>query len=149
MVGKTGLNVRYCSLSAVGRISCLRSRLSQPNNVRRRPSSTRMMRSVIAAGLSVHGIKVDPVTGEYTVLVKPHPAKAGCEPDDSGNPWDEVLNAEDAGMLRTKSGLPKHCGWNADRIGTRRVRFRKAGFTTYLTGTPWSEDFMRQYADGA
>ncbi len=49
-------------------------------------------------------------------------------------------------MLRTKSGLPKHCGWNADRHGTRRVRFRKAGFTTYLTGTPWSEDFMRQYA---
>jgi hypothetical protein len=26
------------------------------------------------------------------------------------------------------------------------VRFRKAGFSTYLTGTPWSEDFMRQYA---
>ena len=42
-------------------------------------------------------------------------------------------------MLRTKSGLPKHCGWNADRHGTRRVRFRKDGFTTYLTGTPWSE----------
>jgi integrase len=49
-------------------------------------------------------------------------------------------------MLRTKSGLPKHCGWNADRHGTRRVRFRKDGFTTYLTGTPWSDDFMRQYA---
>jgi hypothetical protein len=26
------------------------------------------------------------------------------------------------------------------------VRFRKNRFTTYLTGTPWSEDFMRQYA---
>jgi hypothetical protein len=49
-------------------------------------------------------------------------------------------------MLRTKSGLPKHCGWNIDRHGKRRVRFRKAGFTTYLTGTPWGEDFMRQYA---
>jgi integrase len=49
-------------------------------------------------------------------------------------------------MLRTKSGLPKHCCWNTDRHGKRRVRFRKAGFTTYLTGTPWSEDFMRQYA---
>ena len=49
-------------------------------------------------------------------------------------------------MLRTKSGLPKHCSWNTDRHGTRRVRFRKAGFTTYLSGTPWSEDFMRQYA---
>ena len=49
-------------------------------------------------------------------------------------------------MLRTKSGLPKYCGWNVDRYGTRRVRFRKAGFSTYLTGTPWSEEFMRQYA---
>jgi integrase len=48
-------------------------------------------------------------------------------------------------MLRTRSGLPKYCSWNADRHGTRRVRFRK-GFSTYLTGTPWSEDFMRQYA---
>jgi integrase len=50
-------------------------------------------------------------------------------------------------MLRTKSGLPKHCGWNLDRInGKRRVRFRKGGFSTYLTGIPWSQDFMRQYA---
>jgi integrase len=49
-------------------------------------------------------------------------------------------------MLRTKSGLPKHCSWNTDQHGKRRVRFRKAGFTTYLTGTPWSEDFMHQYA---
>jgi integrase len=49
-------------------------------------------------------------------------------------------------MRRTKSGLPKHCGWNTDRHGTRRVRFRKGGFSTYLTGIPWSEDFMRQYA---
>ena len=49
-------------------------------------------------------------------------------------------------MLRTKSGLPKHCCWNIDRHGKRRVRFRKHGFTTYLTGTPWSEEFMLQYA---
>ena len=49
-------------------------------------------------------------------------------------------------MLRTRSGLPKHCSWNADRHATRRVRFRKGSFTTYLTGIPWSEDFMRQYA---
>jgi integrase len=49
-------------------------------------------------------------------------------------------------MLRTKSGLPKYCGWNVDRHGVRRVRFRKAGFSTYLTGIPWSEDFMREYA---
>jgi integrase len=26
------------------------------------------------------------------------------------------------------------------------VRFRKGGFSTYFTGTPWGEDFMRQYA---
>jgi integrase len=26
------------------------------------------------------------------------------------------------------------------------VRFRRAGFSTYISGTPWSEDFMRQYA---
>ena len=49
-------------------------------------------------------------------------------------------------LLKTRSGLPRHCSWNADRHGTRRVRFREAGFTTYLTGIPWSEDFMRQYA---
>jgi integrase len=49
-------------------------------------------------------------------------------------------------MRRTKSGLPKHCAWNTDHHGKRRVRFRKNGFSTYLTGTPWSEDFMRQYA---
>jgi integrase len=49
-------------------------------------------------------------------------------------------------MLKTKSGLPKHCSWNTDRHGKRRVRFRRAGFTTYLVGIPWSEDFMRQYA---
>jgi hypothetical protein len=49
-------------------------------------------------------------------------------------------------MLRTRSGLPKHCSWNVDRHGKRRVRFRKGGFSTYITGTPWSEDFMRQHA---
>jgi hypothetical protein len=49
-------------------------------------------------------------------------------------------------VLRTKSGLPKHCSWNVDRHGTRRVRFRWRGFSTYLTGTPWSESFMLQYA---
>jgi hypothetical protein len=49
-------------------------------------------------------------------------------------------------VRRTKSGLPKHCTPVIDRHGKRRVRFRKSGFSTYLTGTPWSEDFMRQYA---
>jgi integrase len=49
-------------------------------------------------------------------------------------------------MLRTKSGLPKHCSWASDRHGKRRVRFRRGGVSAYLTATPWSEDFMRQYA---
>jgi integrase len=51
--------------------------------------------------------------------------------------------------MRTRSGLPKGCVWNLDREnGKRRVRFRnrKTGFSTYIYGTPWSEDFMRQYA---
>jgi integrase len=49
-------------------------------------------------------------------------------------------------MRRNKSGLPRHCGWNVDRHGKRRVRFRRGRFSIYLTGTPWAEDFMRQYA---
>jgi integrase len=50
-------------------------------------------------------------------------------------------------MLRTRSGLPRYCGWNIDRAdGKRRVRFRKKRFSTYLTGTPWGENFMHQYA---
>lgn len=49
-------------------------------------------------------------------------------------------------MLRTKSGLPKHCSWNIDRHGKRRVRFRMGSFSVYLTGTPWGEEFMRQHA---
>src|SRR5262245_23962530 len=49
-------------------------------------------------------------------------------------------------MLRTKSGLPKHCTYQADRYGNRRVRFRRRGVSVYLSGIPWGEDFMRQYA---
>jgi hypothetical protein len=48
--------------------------------------------------------------------------------------------------MRTRNGLPKHCSPITDRHGKRRLRFRKDGFSTYLTGTPWGEDFMRQYA---
>jgi integrase len=49
-------------------------------------------------------------------------------------------------MLKTKNGLPRYCCWNFDRHGGKRVRFRKNGVSTYLTGTPWSEEFMKQYA---
>jgi integrase len=59
----------------------------------------------------------------------------------------QILGTRCCRMLRTKSGLPKHCSWNLDREnGKRRVRFRKGGFSTYLTGIPWSPDFMRQRA---
>jgi integrase len=49
-------------------------------------------------------------------------------------------------MLKTRSGLPKHCTWHIDVSGKRRVRFRRHGVSRYLTGIPWSEEFMRQYA---
>jgi integrase len=49
-------------------------------------------------------------------------------------------------MLRTRSGLPKHCSWNRDHHGKRRVRFRKGSFSTYISGTPWGQDFMQAYA---
>ena len=49
-------------------------------------------------------------------------------------------------MLKTRSGLPKHCTHVVDRHGKRRVKFRRRGVSQYLTGIPWSEDFMRQYA---
>jgi integrase len=49
-------------------------------------------------------------------------------------------------MLKTRSGLPKHCTYQPDRDGKQRVRFRRRGVSRYLSGIPWSEDFMRQYA---
>jgi integrase len=49
-------------------------------------------------------------------------------------------------MLRTRTGPPKHCTYQNDRDGHRRVRFRRRGVSVYITGIPWSEDFMRQYA---
>ena len=49
-------------------------------------------------------------------------------------------------MLKTRSGLHKHCTYQPDRNGKRSVRFRRRGVSVYLTGIPWSEAFMRQYA---
>src|SRR5262249_12848850 len=49
-------------------------------------------------------------------------------------------------MLKTRSGLPRHCTHVTDRHGKHRVRFRRRGVSQYLTGIPWSEEFMRQYA---
>ncbi|MCI5044691.1 MAG: tyrosine-type recombinase/integrase [Aquisalinus sp.] len=50
-------------------------------------------------------------------------------------------------VLRQKNGLPKYCSYNTDRHGKKRVRFRKSGYSTYLPGQPWSEQFMRAYGD--
>jgi integrase len=41
--------------------------------------------------------------------------------------------------------LPLHCTWNTDRHGRRRARFRKGFYSIYLSGVPYSEEFMRQY----
>jgi integrase len=48
--------------------------------------------------------------------------------------------------MKTRNGLPKYCSWNTDRHGTKRILFRRRGFSHYLTGIPWSEDFMPRYA---
>lgn len=41
--------------------------------------------------------------------------------------------------------LPRYCSWNTDRHGRKRVRFRRGFHSTYLSGVPFSEDFMRRY----
>ena len=64
-----------------------------PKQRRRRPSSTRLLKSAVAAGLSIRGTEVDPITGKYTVLVsEPNPAKAGAADDTVVDPneWDDV-----------------------------------------------------------
>jgi hypothetical protein len=61
-----------------------------PSRYRRR-ETTRLVRGVLDAGLPVRGVEVDPVTGALRVLAgKPD------EPVDNSNPWDKVLNAQDA-----------------------------------------------------
>jgi integrase len=44
-----------------------------------------------------------------------------------------------------KNGLPRYCGWNVDRHGKRRVRFRRRGFSVYLPEPIGSEQFWRAY----
>jgi hypothetical protein len=43
--------------------------------------------------------------------------------------------------------LPKYCSRNANRTRNNYIRFVRGTFSTYLTGEPWSEEFMKQYAD--
>lgn len=55
-------------------------------------------------------------------------------------------------MVKGRNGLPKYCTRATDRHGKVRIRFQRPGFSTYLPGTPWGEEFMRAYAaalDGA
>jgi integrase len=49
-------------------------------------------------------------------------------------------------MLKTRSGLPKHCTWQTDKHGVRRCRFRRRGVSVYLPGIPWGAEFMPAYA---
>ena len=62
-----------------------------PKQRKRRSSSTRFMRSAVAAGLTARSVKVDPITGEYTVQYSdPTPAKAGAEDDTVIETADEL-----------------------------------------------------------
>ena len=69
------------------------SRKARPRRLSRfkRSEATRLLQGTLDAKLPVRGIEVDSVTGALRVLV----GKPG-EPSDSGNSWDEILNAEDA-----------------------------------------------------
>ena len=93
---------------------------------------TRITKAVRVAGGGK--VTLDPDTGLYTIVV----ASEGTPPD--SNTTTPGMRS----MLRTRSGLPRYCGWNWDREdGKRRVRFRKNGFSVYLTGIPWSPEFWR------
>ena len=100
----------------------------------RRRDVERAMKSARAEGLEIGAVEVTTRDG---TIIKVFGKDAKPETQIPGIRFS---------MLRTKSGLPRHCSWNEDRHGTRRVRFRRAGFSAYLSGTPWGEDFMRQYA---
>jgi hypothetical protein len=54
----------------------------------RRSETARLLKGAMDAGLPVRGFEVDPTTGVLRVLV----GKPG--ESDSGNSWDEVINAE-------------------------------------------------------
>jgi len=45
-----------------------------------------------------------------------------------------------------RNGLLKHCSWEIDRHGTRRVRFRWRKISRYVPGTPGLPEFMAAYA---
>ena len=49
-------------------------------------------------------------------------------------------------MLRTKSGLPKHCSGTLIHTASAAFASVKTVSLGYLHDTPWSEPFMRAYA---
>jgi hypothetical protein len=95
---------------------------------------TRITKAVRIAGGGK--VTLDPATGCFTIVVASETTPTDMP---SINPWDSI-RAEDS------KRPPRFCSWNIDRHGKRRVRFRRRGVTAYLTGIPWSEDFLRQYA---
>jgi integrase len=50
--------------------------------------------------------------------------------------------------MRNRSGLPRHCSYETDRHGRRRIRFRKGNVSRYIRrGAPWSPAFMAEYGE--
>jgi len=56
----------------------------------RRSETARLVKGALDAGLTVRGLEADPETGVLRVLVDSSDA-----PGNSGNSWDEVLDAKD------------------------------------------------------
>lgn len=49
--------------------------------------------------------------------------------------------------LNKRRALPKHCSYEVDRHGRKRIRFRWRKISRYIAGKPWSPDFMSVYGE--
>ena len=49
--------------------------------------------------------------------------------------------------LNKRRGLPKHCSYEVDRHGRKRIRFRWRKVSRYIAGKPWSPEFMSVYGE--
>ena len=97
----------------------------------------RALKAARLAGERPERVEIDPQSGKITVIIaQASDATTATQP----------VGTRFCPMLKTRSGLPRHCTYQPDRDGSRRVRFRRRAVSRYLTGIPWSEDFMRQYA---